>query len=171
MSGPGTNGSFKQSLKLRYHHLLLFDCLLIQRLFLRLLLHLHQLLLASPVLYLHRLQLLLQSGYHLYVFEREPYLVLELHVLRLPPLVGLCHLEQLGLDLAHLHLLHHFHILPVHLADRLLRLNVRLQPCILDLKGFHFGSKRQDLMALGLKLVRPLLDVSHHSLDDLLLHL
>jgi hypothetical protein len=171
VSGPGTDCSFKQSLKLRYHHLLLLDCLLIQRLLLRLLLHLHQLLLASSVLYLHRLQLLLQSGYHLYVLEREPYLVLELQVLRLPPLVGLCHFEQLGLDLAHLHLLHHFHILPVHLAYRLLRLNVRLQPCILDLKGFNLGAEGQDLMALGLQLVRPLIDVSHHSLDDLLLYL
>jgi hypothetical protein len=39
------------------------------------------------------------------------------------------------------------------------------------LKGLHLGAEGQDLMALGFQLIRPLFDVPHHSLDDLLFYL
>lgn len=141
MSGPRTDCFFQQILQLCYHDLLLLDRLLIHWLLLRLLLHLHQLLLTPPMFYLHHFQLLLQPGYHLYILKRQSYLVLQFHILCLPPLIRLCHLKQLGLDLPYLHLLHHLYILPVHLADGLLRLDMRLQPCILDLKSLHLCSE------------------------------
>lgn len=120
---------------------------------------------------LHCLKFLLKYRYHFYVFKWEPYLVLQLYVLSLPPLVRLCDLKQSGLDLANLHLLNDFNLLLIKLTNGLFSPNMGLQSGVLNLQSFNFSAQGQNLWAFGFKLWRSLADVSHRSLQDFLLHL